>query len=638
MQVNKDLFRQLVGSTSNDAIFDAHAVNGLISRDKLIQLAQTTDCMFSFDNGVDELGVNNVERIGRINQALRARGLITGVSMDDKSVQSGNVTSVIPQICSAIDRARVVLLFITKNYLSRISGQNVAEKNKIEFNYTLKKKAANQIIPIVMEDHFRNPNNWVGPIQPLPSLGLMDFTNDDNFDQKCDAIVARVRQTIAIHSTPPTVTSMASSKGLQAHTKEEVQFFDWMARCTSIEENRRIAYCGALIQAGINNVNLLAKALQADPNCLIKVGVNEYDADAIALAISDLGLGFTLSRDFGSASTVESAMYALRKTSQSPQDHILCRNALACVVRIAQLDAAHPKQMSDAGFCEAIVKLMQWHLADGGCIEQGYRALDVLAIHSDEIRQAITRSGFANIISRAMLSHMDNPTLIEAGCKAIGDIAIDDTNRDMLGVAGACEVVPRACLNHISLSSVAEQACYAINQLQISKFENTSKLGISGANETVAEAMKRHPQNPMVAGFGFKAICLLAKDPENRKVLGNIASEAMAAALRQHVQNAGIAQVGCAAISQSVVENAHNREMLGRFGACEGVRAAIQAHSGDMGVVFYGSMAVYSLANGSPQNAQRFTGLQALLRSIHGTRGVPDEVKAQLFEAIARVK
>lgn len=51
------------------------------------------------------------------------------------------------------------------------------------------------------------------------------------------------------------------------------------------------------------------------PNFLTSIGMNEPDADQIALAVRDLGLGYVPIRDFEASQTVESVMFALNKSS-----------------------------------------------------------------------------------------------------------------------------------------------------------------------------------------------------------------------------------------------------------------------------------------------------------------------------------
>ena len=51
------------------------------------------------------------------------------------------------------------------------------------------------------------------------------------------------------------------------------------------------------------------------PNFLTSIGMNEPDADQIALAVRDLGLGYVPVRDFEASQTVESVLFALNKSS-----------------------------------------------------------------------------------------------------------------------------------------------------------------------------------------------------------------------------------------------------------------------------------------------------------------------------------
>ena len=50
MQVDKDTFRRLSGGTFYDSLFDAHAIGGVITRDKLIEISKTSDYFLSHDS------------------------------------------------------------------------------------------------------------------------------------------------------------------------------------------------------------------------------------------------------------------------------------------------------------------------------------------------------------------------------------------------------------------------------------------------------------------------------------------------------------------------------------------------------------------------------------------------------------
>lgn len=48
-QIDKETFRQLVGGSVNDSVFDANSTAGVMSRDKLIELSHQRDTMLSHE-------------------------------------------------------------------------------------------------------------------------------------------------------------------------------------------------------------------------------------------------------------------------------------------------------------------------------------------------------------------------------------------------------------------------------------------------------------------------------------------------------------------------------------------------------------------------------------------------------------
>lgn len=55
--------------------------------------------------------------------------------------------------------------------------------------------------------------------------------------------------------------------------------------------------------------------MKSIPNFLTSIGMNEPDADQVALAVRDLGLGYIPIRDFEASQTVESVIFALSKAA-----------------------------------------------------------------------------------------------------------------------------------------------------------------------------------------------------------------------------------------------------------------------------------------------------------------------------------
>lgn len=61
----------------NDKIFDLHSTNGIITKELLIELSNTTDCFYSYDFSIDKYGRKTGDRIAKINQILKAKGIVT---------------------------------------------------------------------------------------------------------------------------------------------------------------------------------------------------------------------------------------------------------------------------------------------------------------------------------------------------------------------------------------------------------------------------------------------------------------------------------------------------------------------------------------------------------------------------------
>jgi hypothetical protein len=53
--------------------------------------------------------------------------------------------------CGAIADSSTCVVFITANYIAKVSGENMADNCKKEFLYADRRKTAKQMIPVMME-------------------------------------------------------------------------------------------------------------------------------------------------------------------------------------------------------------------------------------------------------------------------------------------------------------------------------------------------------------------------------------------------------------------------------------------------------------------------------------------------------
>eukprot|EP01036_Dinobryon_divergens_P023345 gene23345-31679_t len=383
MQIDKETFRKISGGSFNDEIFDANSVAGIMTREKLIELSSVTDCYLSYESGKDSYGRPIDDRVARINQYLRSKGLMT--FFDDNKIKDPNLMT---RVCKGVDSSKVVVCFITKGYIAKVTGKDLTDKCLIEFTYTLRRKHPNFMIPVILEEDIMNAQQWGGTVGLALSDsagGFVEFGNDENFEVKCNNLYQRI-VTISRKNLIISPSLLVSSSLLHElnKPKQEQQFFQWMSRSTNIDERKRLIYCASLVKLGVSSVFQLANLMKNVPNFLTSIGMNEPDADQIALAVRDLGLGYVPVRDFEASQTVESVLFALNKSSTSSDDPAIAASALACVARVAASHRIMPTILLQSGVCDAVVKLIKRHVAHGQVLHHGSISIHIMSSDNPE--------------------------------------------------------------------------------------------------------------------------------------------------------------------------------------------------------------------------------------------------------------
>ncbi len=650
----------------NDSIFHEYARDGVMSRDKLLELADTTDCFLSLDrNAPDSYGRRTLDRALKLANDLRARGLSCWIM--ESHMGQADVGSVVDRrnrellaTCDGIDKARAVLMFMTKGYIDRVCSKDTTDMCQIEFNYALRQRFPERMVPVMCEEDLVTDGlSWRGPFKkylpegPAHQNSHALFSDDPSiYQQQFEALYARLNQicrNVGVDKTkkatratggPPGSfgtdpdgqplwhAALPQTPGLPPFARrEDAQFFQWFVRCcANISSQMRVIYCGAFEVAGVQTVHDLAGSMQKDPGFLLKLGVKERDADDIALAVSDLGLGYVPVRDFSNATTVESAIYAMRKSCQSSGDSELGSNALACIARIARISNDMKKKLADAGCCEPIVKVLQRNLGHAPAVENAYLALQGLA-EDESINMKLGEINACEVVPRAMASHLDNAKVVEEGCRIISMLSRDMNNNLKLGTAGACDVVMRGVSKHLHIPEVAEQGCNASKQLALGNFENVGKLGYHNACEVMSKCLAMHYVVPGVADGAMKAMDILAVEPENRSRMGKLGGcQGTVAAINTHLDKPVIVEHGLRLIATMVVGNANNRTLFGEIDATSTVKNVLYKYTelrdprtGELAfpvIVQFGCTSIYSLAAGSPQNQQRLKDVIPLLTNL----------------------
>jgi hypothetical protein len=76
-------------------------------------------------------------------------------------LSQGNIKK---QMAAGIENAQCVVVFITKRYVDKVGGTNPEDNCQLEFNYAARRKGANKMIAVVMEERMRNASTWVGEV------------------------------------------------------------------------------------------------------------------------------------------------------------------------------------------------------------------------------------------------------------------------------------------------------------------------------------------------------------------------------------------------------------------------------------------------------------------------------------------
>ena len=245
---------------------------------------------------------------------------------------------------------------------------------------------------------------------------------------------------------------------------------------------------------------------------------------------------------------------------------------------------------------------------------------------SDEICSHLTQS--CEVVPRALLSHLNDETVVFEGCKLVSQLARLPANSNKLGTAGACDVVMKGLLKHINSVQVAHQGCAAANRLAYGNFENVGKLGYHNACIGLSSSIKLHYSDENVAEEALVAINILAVEPENRSKIGALGGcEGVVNAANFHMNRPVIVDYSMRVITQMIVGNANNRSRFGQLGATDTVAAVLQQYTAlrdqdDASmfaypeIVQFACTSTYSLAAGSPEIQQKLKGLIPLFQAL----------------------
>ena len=102
----------------------------------------------------------------------------------------------------------------------------------------------------------------------------------------------------------------------------------------------------------------------------------------------------------------------------------------------------------------------------------------------------------------ALRGHVSSAAVAEKDCMAIVNLSHDsDSNRKLLGKAGACEAVVEALRGHVSSAAVAEQGCSAIGMLSYDDSNNGARLAALGSRDLLKRVSDDEAMTSYVRGI-----------------------------------------------------------------------------------------------------------------------------------------
>lgn len=142
------------------------------------------DIFLSHDWSIDQEGRNNHYRVAKINRMLKERGFVTWF---DEDRMTGDI---VMQMTKGIENSRVVIVFITKNYLEKVASDNPNDNCKVEFRHARKQRTTDNMISVVMENAVKDTSQWQGPVGMYLGEHLyVNMTSDDKLESGIDDLV-----------------------------------------------------------------------------------------------------------------------------------------------------------------------------------------------------------------------------------------------------------------------------------------------------------------------------------------------------------------------------------------------------------------------------------------------------------------
>jgi hypothetical protein len=136
----------------------------------------------------------------------------------------GNVQE---QMQRGIDKASCIIVFVTENYMEKVSGKGVKgdmDNCRFEFSYVSISKSPRLIIPVVMEPRCYDNSGWFGPVgAQLRAKLYVDFASDDagRAEAAAEGIIREIRGYV------PLLIKERIAEAMEKYGQAESKSFDF---------------------------------------------------------------------------------------------------------------------------------------------------------------------------------------------------------------------------------------------------------------------------------------------------------------------------------------------------------------------------------------------------------------------------
>jgi hypothetical protein len=323
-------------------------------------------------------------------------------------------------------------------------------------------------------------------------------------------------------------------------------------------------------------------------------------------AIANMSVNEDNRRHFGAYGTCEIIIECCETHMLLP--HVLAQVILAIGSLAGKDFPNNSAKLGALGACRYIGTALETHPDEASVAWSCCRALNSLETEYDSMEE--NESGKAIMV--AMHIHNNDEQVLQWGCQAIGSIALDDRNRDVLVASGACEAVVGALQRgthsgealmavmmqkQIGNELLALAACTAAYSLCYDHQGYRDKLGALGGCEATVKILQKYDYDEFTASAGCKLIVALSLNQDvHRTRLGNAGcSKTLLCTLDKHQSSLQVALWGCRAIEGVVDGHQCNASKMGATGVCGALAVAMQTHQASAEVAGAGCGAIASL-------------------------------------------